>query len=108
MNKMNHIDFSKNWNNKLDCQVFTTIRFNDTHQVGDTVLITLEGHVKGEASIIQKLRIENIDKVSEWIAYLDIGESKAYLTKLFENFYAKKFPNWRQKELYYYLIKFKK
>jgi len=42
---MKQIKFLKNWNNKLDCPYFTTIRLYDNLSVQDEVKVLLTGQV---------------------------------------------------------------
>lgn len=70
------ISFSFNWNNKLDCSAFTTIRLDqpNKYRVGDVHEITIKGESKGEARIESIKRFMLAD-LNEFIARLDTGYS---------------------------------
>lgn len=86
---MKHIKFNKNWNYKLDCEYFTTIRprkpeyYNTSEQYG----ILLNGSLKGVAEIvsIEQFRFSDINNR---IAYLDAGMNKDKLRDLMRSFYG--------------------
>lgn len=85
--------FSYNWNNKLWCNVFTTIRKNsDYYNIGDThdiMLYKKAGAAKmrpipqpmGRAEIIEKY-VFTLDKIPTWLCLLDTGYSKGETIKL--------------------------
>jgi hypothetical protein len=70
---MEQINFSKNWNNKLDCTAFTTLRMpNPRYQVGQLYEITLHDENKGFGKIIA-IDYINLADITEYIARLDTG-----------------------------------
>lgn len=86
------INFSNNWNNKLDCDCFTTIRLkNDKKYVlGKSYNITLT--TKGEARNIGVFKCEQIknfkiQSMNDFIARLDTGYNVAEATELIKRFY---------------------
>jgi hypothetical protein len=93
------IGFTTNWNNKLDCDLFTTIRANGNYNVGERVLIKLKGQAQFTVEVILKKDL-NIDKIPDYVAYLDTGydavETKKTLLKMCGG---------EKKPLYYYLLK---
>lgn len=91
-----NLKFSYNWNNKLECNAFTTLRMPDNWNVGDTVSIFLakgkEWIYKGDGLILEKKTFYR-DSINEYVARLDTGYSatkcKDLLTKMYkrpENF----------------------
>jgi len=104
---METLKFSYNWNNKLECKAFTTIRKSWRYQVGDIVKVEL--HNKGnlypelafEAEIIDRrpLRLEHIN---DWIAQLDTGYSADECRQILQRMY--KNDDW-SKPLCWYLLK---
>jgi hypothetical protein len=82
--------FSYNWNNKLNCNAFTTIRILNVekHSAGNEVNITLKGNH------IAKGRIEAVtpfflDQMSPFVAYLDTGYSVDECKSLIRKMYPK-------------------
>ena len=83
------ISFQRNWNNKLDCLVFTTFRIpSKKYQVGEVYQIELSGIVMGKA-ICKDIKYQYLDKVDEYLFRLDMGMSKQkgieMLTKMYPN-----------------------
>lgn len=91
---MYRLKFSYNWNNKLDCRAFTTIRiFNPTqHIVGNKVAIELlqRGNIisKGVGTIMCINRFL-LDQMNPFISFIDTGysveECKSILHKMHPN-----------------------
>lgn len=105
MNESILFSFSTNWNKKLNCDYFTTIRASGRYQIGDKGLITLKAkpHCLGE--IINKVEIDlsTYDKNKsgyDFIAYLDTGYDWNETLKIIDTMYGK-----RPDKIYYYLIK---
>jgi hypothetical protein len=73
---MIQIPFSYNWNNKLDCLAFSTIRIYNPniHFTGNRVEPILKGISKGPATIMD-VKPFLLEKLSPFIAYLDTGYS---------------------------------
>ena len=88
---MKTINFTYNWNNKLDCKAFTTFRLRNPakYKIGESYQILLKGKVVGTATIVQILPL-TLDKVNEWIARLDTGYSLPEFKKLVETMYKNK------------------
>lgn len=87
---MKYIKFSKNWNNKLDCEYFTTIRpRKDYYKVFEQYEIQLNGSTKGIAELlcIEQLRFSDINNR---VAFLDVGMNAKDLRDLMRQFYNNK------------------
>ncbi len=84
------LKFSFNWNNKLDCNVYTTLRLsNDTkYIVGSTHGVYLKGHHHHDAIIVDKKKIRLKD-VNEFIAGLDTGYTAKDCRKMIRTMYTK-------------------
>ncbi len=71
---MDVIAFSQNWNNKLNGQVFTTLRLrNDKkYYAGNRIEILLKGQSKGKAVVLE---VKNIllEQINNYIAGIDTG-----------------------------------
>lgn len=97
------LNFSYNWNNKLDCKAFTTLRLYNAvkHVPGTPVRITLKGDEKGRGHIaaVKPLRLAQIN---DYIGYLDTGYNGAETKKILSNMYPN--SNWEVMMLVLILI----
>lgn len=72
---MIQINFSYNWNNKLQCHYYTTLRLNSPKfTVGLKYEIQLKKQKIHVGKIIE-IRLLSIDKINEFIGGLDTGYS---------------------------------
>jgi hypothetical protein len=87
------IPFSKNWNNKLYCDVFSTIRIkNRKYSIGQNYDIILTD--SGEAKKVCTAQIIHIEyygllQLPERICLLDTGYSRKDVQKILVNMYKK-------------------
>ena len=104
---MEVLRFSYNWNNKLDCKAFTTIRISDRFKVGQEYDIQLREKIdyvsKGAAKILE-IREFKLEQMNEFVARIDTGyseqECKDILTKMYKN----KSINWETQIIYLILF----
>lgn len=70
------IKFSNNWNKKLDCNAFTTIRLYNLHKhfKGQSVRILLKDQFVSDG-FIQEVSTFYLDQINEFVAFLDTGYS---------------------------------
>jgi len=67
------IDFFRNWNGKLFCEAFSTIRLkNDRYKVGERYDITLNDQWCGDAEIVHLVDFK-LSQMKESMSYLDTG-----------------------------------
>jgi len=70
------IIFTYNWNNKLNCKAFTSIRVSDYYSLGYTYKVILrqgkEESVMGMAVVVD-VREFYLDQLNEFMSYLDTG-----------------------------------
>lgn len=85
------IKFSFNWNNKLECTFFTTLRFYDPikYQVGHTYDVYLKNKFLGEAELINLRKVHH-DQINEFIAGIDTGYSVEETKNILERMYKGK------------------
>lgn len=103
---MDWLKFSHNWNNKLQCQAFTTIRFwnSEKYQPGKQLKIVLtdsKGAVKtdyGTATIASVYQI-TLQQITEYIARIDTGYSAAETQDILRTMYKAKDINWQNQRL---------
>lgn len=85
---MESISFSYNWNSKLDCDCFTTIRLkNDRKYVpGNRYRIFLKGEFRGIADLVD-VKYFKLEKLNNWMAMLDTGygldQTKGIISKMY-------------------------
>ena len=98
---MNQLKFSTNWNNKLHCNVFSTIRLNSSkYNVGEQFEVLLQhkegsiliGKTKykslGTATVLQHSTVQ-VCKLPNGLCLLDTGynanETKSIILKMYQN-----------------------
>lgn len=86
--KNNKIRFSFNWNNKLDNKAFTTIRLHNPAKYvpGNIYEIELNETLKGTA-VLKDLRTFGIDKLNDFVCYLDTGYSREETINMLQRMY---------------------
>lgn len=100
------IDFSHNWNKKLDATAFTTIRLrNDNkYKIGAEFYINLKHERrninKGVARCVDVKHFK-LAQLNNFIAYLDTGYNVSECRRMFEIMYKNVQPpiNWDEQEL---------
>jgi hypothetical protein len=102
MNQIQTLKFSTNWNNKLGCKYFTTLRLSDKYKVGHTVLIEASKMDNFYAEIVNR-RVIKMDMINEFIAGIDTGytvdDTKDILKRMYPN------VDWRRTPIYLYLLR---
>lgn len=94
---MKRVYFSHNWNNKLDCKDFTTLRLSNDNKyvVGEVYEIWhkegKENRCIGEA-VLKSKRKFHASKINQFIAYLDTGYSADETKKIIQRMYKKENP----------------
>jgi hypothetical protein len=101
---MNIINFSYNWNNKLDCKAFTTLRLSDKYNISDIVEIHLKNKLLFKAEVIDKKYLK-LDKINHFIAYIDTGYNYQECIDILKKMYKNKNINWETQIIYFYLLK---
>lgn len=103
---MNIIDFNYNWNNKLNNTAFTTIRLRNDKKYVINNKFYIDLHTgknkvsKGIATIID-IKHFTINKLNNYIAFLDTGYNSTEATRIIQTMYKNKIPpiNWDTQEL---------
>jgi len=101
---MKEIDFSYNWNNKLDCKAFTSLRLSDRFDVGEQVRVTLHHKKKFFAEVVDKRWIL-LDEINEYIARIDTGYSAEECKDILRKMYKGRNVDWSKQKIYHYLFK---
>lgn len=102
-------DFSKNWNGKLNCDYFTTIRLANRakYYLGARGMVRLDGKPKGMATVIQCKTFLLMD-LNEFTARIDTGLSQADCAEMIRLMYKNKPINWNVQPLVLVLMKYDK
>lgn len=89
---MDTLKFSTNWNNKLNCKCFTTVRLYDPNrhfQYKDFIVELKKGNIYEKIGIFKVMDIATglLSEIPSHICYLDTGYGKVEFIKIFENMY---------------------
>lgn len=89
------IEFSTNWNKKLNTNFFTTIRLSNTakYHVGKCFKVIKKEEYLFDV-IIKGIRYCKIDELPEFTCYTDTGYSKDETIKMLKTMYSKKQVDW--------------
>ncbi len=99
------IDFTRNWNGKLSCEAFGTVRLdNEKFQPGRRYAIWLKGALLGTAECVGVYRL-TMAEVSDRIAWFDVGRPAAYLREVLIRMYANKGITWEKQQLAHVLLR---
>lgn len=100
---METIPFSYNWNNKLDCKAFTTIRLYNPakHKPGTKVDPVLKGVSKGVGTIVD-VKPFLLEQLNPYMSYLDTGYSVEECKKIIVRMYSS--IDFKTKKLAFILI----
>lgn len=103
------IEFSHNWNNKLNCTAFTSLRLYNPvkYALGVEYTVLLRGVVKGKAKLIGAKSFY-IDKINDYIARLDTGYDTDECKKLLRDMYKAKQVDWNTQRLMLLLFQYVK
>lgn len=85
---MEKLEFSTNWNNKLECKCFTTIRIykQTKHFRGNQFEVFLQRKFKTKANVLGTI-ITKLDQLNDYVCYLDTGYNKEETTAIFRKMY---------------------
>ena len=104
------LKFSYNWNNKLNCNSFTTLRLRNDNKYypGAKVHIWFGNTYKGKATIVG-IHFYTLDKINEFVARLDTGYSAEECREIIMKMYKDK-PNinWATQQLAFCLVVYDK
>lgn len=88
MQDLGIINFSYNWNKKLDCNCFTTIRLENYNKYKTG--LSYQIHLKNEfikVGKIVEIKVFPLDKINEFISRIDTGYSKEETIKIINRMY---------------------
>lgn len=87
---MEKLEFTTNWNNKLDCKCFTTIRIYNPmkHFTSNKFEIYLKRKYKSKVEVLN-IGVIKIQNLTDYICYLDTGYSRAETIELLRKMYPR-------------------
>lgn len=93
-NLENIIEFSENWNRKLSCHFFTTIRLKNDKKfvLGQQYKIFLKGEYVITANLLQKIDC-HLKQLPPVTCYLDTGYGKQETVEMLKKMYKNKVAN---------------
>lgn len=88
------INFSYNWNNKLNCKFFTTLRLTNynKYRTGLVYEIQLNNQSIKHARIVE-IKVFPLDKINDFISGLDTGYNKEETIKIINRMYPETINN---------------
>jgi len=101
---MEEIKFSTNWNNKLDCNYFTTLRLSDRFKIGGKYPVLLKKKQIGTGEIMAKKYLY-LKQINDYIAYLDTGYNATKCKEILRTMYKNKLIDWNNQQIVLYLIR---
>ncbi len=98
---MKRINFAKNWNGKLHCESFSSLRLENIEKniVGDEYAVWLGERVYS-CAVLVSARVLPLSELTEEMAYLDTGLSLKETKELLREFY----PEITEETKMHYLI----
>lgn len=99
------IEFSYNWNHKLECDSFTTLRLANSERYQKNVVYFVRSKDKDYGEFyIEDIRQITLAQINPFIARLDTGYDVAECVKLIKTMYKNKNINWDKQMLYLILL----
>lgn len=105
---MSRVKFSRNWNNKLDCKFFTTLRLDeDQFEIGKTYdIYLLEGgdfkpYKRAKCVGVKRLKF---NQLSQYLIAMDIGKPLQEGLHMIRRMYDKKVDDWNTQKFVYPLF----
>lgn len=103
--QLGKLEYATNWNGKLDCTSYTTLRLaNSSKSKGRKFAIYLKGKRIHDAEIVD-IKTISIDQINEWIARLDTGYSREKCISVIKTMYKNKPVDWSQQKLNWILFR---
>ena len=106
---METINFSYNWNNKLNNKAFTTLRLHNPHKYkqGERYRIENSGQLRGIA-VLKEIRTFTLASLNNFITFLDTGYNVSETKELLQRMYKAKSIDWNVQKLDFCLLVYEK
>ena len=96
---MKSISFTTNWNNKLNCSAFSTIRIsNEVYKVGEHYEVKIKKRVQGQFRIVEK-KTFLLKNISEGMAWIDTGYGRTQTIDIIKRIHNSRNYNWDTQKL---------
>ena len=96
------LNFSYNWNQKLDNKAFTTIRRTE-YPKGQSIKIYLN-KVYLKSALIVAVKPFKLHQLNEFMSYLDTGYSVDECKEIIRKMYQLRYPDWQDQTYYFHLL----
>lgn len=95
MNIYESLDFSYNWNKKLDCNIFTTVRLSHNRYYANAKkTVYLKKQVYSNIVILEVINCR-LDQVKPWIKMMDVGyKDSTEFDNIIKTMYKNKNIDW--------------
>lgn len=98
------LSFTQDWNHKLGCDAFGTVRLDsEKYQPGRRYAVWLKDELLGTAECVAVYRLK-LAEITDRLAYFDVGKPASYLRALLERMYAKQGITWEHQQLAHVLL----
>lgn len=93
------IDFSENWNNKLNCTYFTTIRLhNPKKYIVSQKNTTFLKKIPISNVLVVDVAVVTFDKIKPWVKMQDTGLSVTDFDKMVKTMYKNIVKDWEKQQ----------
>src|ERR1041385_4652630 len=97
-------NFFYNWNNKLQCTAFTTLRLNPNYFIGDEVDIYLNKVKLPGTYTVYKRKPLKLEEINHFISFIDTGYTPGECKDLLRQMHKARNIDWQTQTLFLYLI----
>lgn len=103
---MDILDFAYNWNNKINCKVFTTLRLHNENKyfIGNKFEIHLKKQFVKKVEVISVKAIF-LTQINDFIAGIDTGYSTEECRDIIYKMYKNKNLDWNIQKMDFILLK---
>lgn len=102
------IKFQRNWNNKLSCNFFTTIRLpRENYKVDNTLKLLLHEYgIFRDMGFVKVIEAKSIRayQINDWMAFLDAGMSADKMREMLYFMYKDKVDDFEKTEFVYMIL----
>jgi hypothetical protein len=97
-----NLNFNYNWNGKLNCDCFSTIRLSGRFDVGDEVNISFKNEFLTTAKVVSKVATRLL-KLTDYVCYLDTGYCRDATIQIITKMYPD-VKDWDNQIIYIYTL----
>lgn len=102
---MARLYFQQNYNKKLDCNCFTTIRLDsDIYYEGAMFDVFFKNEMYKKV-IVRQVKRFTIDQLNEFMSAVDMGLTVPECVKVMKNMWAKEIIDWEKQKFAFVLLR---